>query len=127
MEVTYTNEALAVGLGPSDIGLVALSMKAPSLELEQGLRPPKASADHLLVFFLSSWRSKLFCDYEKKSETVGGETSKEEIATKIIPKVVLLKKAEKWPRGSFQKFRQNGKGYRIMFEKNGFERKLLNF
>ena len=124
----YTNEALAVGLGPADIGLVALSsMKAPSLELEQGLRPPKASADHLLVFFLSSWRSKLFCDYEKKSETVGGETSKEEIATKIIPKVVLLKKAEKWPRGSFQKFRQNWKGYRIMFEKNGFERKLLNF
>ena len=51
MEVKYTNEALTVGLGPSDIGLVALSMKAPSLELEQGLRPPKASADHLLVFF----------------------------------------------------------------------------
>ena len=69
--------------------------------------------------FLSSWRSKLFCDYEKKSETVGGETSKEEIATKIIPKVVLLKKAEKWPRGSFQKFRQNWKGYRITFEKTG--------
>ena len=66
--MAYTNEALAVGLGPSDIGLVALSMKAPSLELEQGLRSPKASADHLLVFFLSSWRSKLFCDYEKSQK-----------------------------------------------------------
>ena len=29
------------------------------------------------------------------------------------------KKAEKWPRGSFQKFRQNWKGYRITFEKTG--------
>ena len=105
----YTNEALTVGLGPSDIGLVELSMKAPSLELEQGLRPPKASADHLLVFFLSSWRSKLFCDYEKKSETVGGETSKEEIATKIIPKVVLLKKQKNGPEGAFRNFDKIGK------------------
>ena len=63
----------------------------------------------------------------KKSETVGGETSKEEIATKIIPKVVLLKKSRKMAPRELSEISTKLERLQNNVWKNGFEWKLLNF